>query len=172
MSNWQYLPQVDQPGAPVRANGGAGAAALTFRGNLDARRSMQGDRVPSAEYPDGYLATIQSRREDRLLDSLKTRLTQRSYQRGVHKGEKVDQADYFWPDEFNMETGLEYESRGLKWRAKGSLGVERLVNGGTITSPAEMAALREQHGVSDSSQPDYINPERAARLRSLVPGWR
>lgn len=115
-SNSQYLPPhgVGQPGAPVQGGGGSGNNSLNplgrmpipFRDPVDAARSMMGARTPSAEYPDGYLGTIQSRREDRLLDSLKNNLNQRAYQRGVHKGEKINPDDYFWPGEFTPDDGL------------------------------------------------------------------
>lgn len=94
-------------GQPVQGGGGSGQVlAIRFRDPVDAARTMMGQRVPSAEYPDGYLGTINSRREDRLLNSLKRNLNQRAYQRGVHKGERVDPGDYFWPDEFNPDSGL------------------------------------------------------------------
>src|SRR5206468_7107201 len=112
--NWQYLTPVDQPGSNVRANGGAGVTALSFRDALDSARTPMGQRVPQAQYPDGYLGTIQSRREDRILDKVKQRLNDRSYQRGVHKGERIDPSDYYWPDEVNPQVGLEYEARGLR----------------------------------------------------------
>lgn len=33
-----------------------------------------------------------------MLDSLKARVNQRSYQRGVHLGERIDPGDYLWPE--------------------------------------------------------------------------
>ena len=173
-TNTQYITplNIGQPGSVVRANGGAGAQALHFRDGLDARRAMTGDRVPSAQYPDGYLGTIQSRREDRLLDSMKIRLNQRSYQRGVHKGEKIDQADYFWPEEFGPTKGLEYEARGLKWTARGSA-VERVAYTGSteVASPAEVASLRKQYKIDDPVM-QQIDPLRQERLARLRPNWR
>lgn len=173
-TNTQYLTpyNIGQPGSTVRANGGAGAQALRFRSELDAHRVMAGDRVPSAEYPDGYLGTIQSRREDRLLDSMKNRMNQRSYQRGVHKGERIDAADYFWPEEFGPTKGLEYEARGLKWTARGNP-VERLAHTGSTetASPAEVAALRRQYGLTGGSVAE-IDPIRQERMARLLPSWR
>src|SRR5262252_4503177 len=77
-----------------------------FRDALDARRSAY-NRTPEAMYPDGYLGTINTRRGDRLLDSLKNRANQRSYQRGVHKGERIDPADYMWPGKIQPTDGVE-----------------------------------------------------------------
>ena len=176
MSNIQYIPpmNVGQPGSNVRANGGGGWNALSFRDGLDARRTMTGDRVPQAEYPDGYLGTIIDRRQDKVMQSIKGRLTQRSYQRGVHKGERVDPSDYFWSDDVNPEIGLEYEQRGLKWTAKGDV-VERLVNGGknAVATPAEMAQLKARLGMpSESRDYDTVDPIRVERLKRLSPSWR
>ena len=175
-SNWQYLTpmEIGQPGSNVRANGGAGAQALHFRNPLDAQRAAMGNRVPSAEYPDGYLGTINSRREDRLLNSIKGRLTQRNYQRGVHKGERIDPQDYYWADDVRPDIGLEYQAMGLRWTQSGTP-VERLTALGTaeLASPAHRDALTRQFGVDDRSRvAQIIDPERQTRMRRLMPNWR
>jgi hypothetical protein len=71
---------------------------------------MMYNRTPNAEYPSGYLGTITSRRSDRVLDSLKARVNQRSYQRGVHLGERIDPGDYLWPEEYNPLDGIAREA--------------------------------------------------------------
>lgn len=173
-NNWQYATPygIGQPGSNVRANGGGGVQVLRFRDNLDAARTARGERVPSAEYPDGYLGTIKSRREDRLFNEVKKRANDRSYQRGVHKGERIDPSDYFWPDEINPQIGLEYQARGLKWTAKGSV-AERLAHMGKteFASPQEMAALRAQYGIPQDPSAD-IDPIRQERMKRLLPSWR
>ena len=111
-NQWQSR---DYPGsdAPFRAAETFGPAP---RGHdyLDNLR-MYWRRTPEATYPDGYLGTVPSRRGDRLLDGLKQRTQNRPYTRGVHKGERVDNRDYFWPDEFNLWTGLEYQQAGIRF---------------------------------------------------------
>jgi len=72
---------------------------------LDAVRMAQG-RTPGASYPDGYLGTIRGRRDDKLLDAVKQRTSQPSYQRGVHKGALIGPQDYFWLPQFNPESGI------------------------------------------------------------------
>ena len=78
-----------------------GGGVPVARSELDFLRLGVG-RAPQAEYPDGYLGTIRSRRDDRgrpsstsdnVLDSLKTRIGQRGYQRGVHRGERIDASE-------------------------------------------------------------------------------
>jgi hypothetical protein len=77
-------------------------------------------RAPQAEYPDGYLGTIRSRRDDRgkpyatsdtVLDSLKARQNQRGYQRGVHKGERIDPGEYMWPDGLKPDRRLKVAAK-------------------------------------------------------------
>ena len=99
-SQWQASNQYPAGTAPFRV-------AETFgpvprgRDYLDDLR-MNWRRTPNAEYPDGYLGTIPSRRGDRLMDGLKARMNNRPYTRGIHKGERIDAQDYFWPPEFNL----------------------------------------------------------------------
>jgi hypothetical protein len=87
------------------------------RSVLDARRMMY-NRTPEAEYPDGYLGTIVNRRGDKILDGLKARVNQKSYQRGVHLGERVDPGDYLWPDELTPFDGLKAQAQGKKWNQR------------------------------------------------------
>jgi hypothetical protein len=171
-SNWSYNTPyaIGQPGAPVRANGGAGTDGLSFRDPLDARRAAMGARTPAAEYPDGYLGTINDRRRDRVMEGVQKRLTDRSYQRGVHKGDVIDRSDYFWPDVggVNPQAGLLYESQGLRWTQSGNV-TERLAHGGknTALSPAEMGALQQKYGISEVMAD--IDPIRSQRMKKLLP---
>lgn len=87
-------------------NNQGGSGTPVARGELDAIRIGTGS-IPSAMYPDGYLGTIRSRRDDRLLDSLKTRVGDKSYQRGVHKGEQITASAYFWTMDFSNKTGIQ-----------------------------------------------------------------
>lgn len=138
---------------------------------LDFRRS--GWRAtPEATYPDGYLGTINSRRQDRLLQSLTKRATSKPYTRGVHKGERRDPSDYFWPAEFNLMSGLEAEARGEKFTTPGigfELG-EHLVNGGkpSLTTQPTIRGLPSRNGTIEWNADD---PDRQAHLRRLAPPW-
>ncbi len=164
MADWQYSTplNIGQPGS---------TNLVGYRSIIDAKRTMAAARTPEAEWPDGYLGTITSRRGDRLLNAIKTRLTQRSYQRGVHKGEKIDPSDYYWTEEVNPDIGLQYESYGLKWTAQGNV-AERLAHGGIeMASPAEIAAAASSVGLEGPASAE-IDPVRQARLARLLPGWR
>lgn len=165
MSNWQYGTTLGgtNPAQPVVAGGGG--QVISFRDPMDARRAQQGF-VPTAQYPDGYLGTIQSRREDRLLDSLKNRLNQRSYQRGVHKGEKVDPADYLWPKELTLMSGIERQAQAV---------VNPL--DGTYMSPRAAPLMTAREQIEAGKLPRgaaslVMNPLVREDLRSLSPNWK
>ncbi|MGW0061423.1 hypothetical protein ACWDTT_16035 [Streptosporangium sandarakinum] len=171
-SSWSYQPPVGQPGAPVVGGGGTPQGA---RDSLDAKRMGRVPGVPSAQYPDGYLGTINSRREDRVLTAVQNRLTDRSYQRGVHKGEKAHADDYFWPKEFGPTTGLEHQARGKRWTAPGS-DLDHLAHGGknAITSPEQLGRLAAQYGVSayDPAARRETDPNFAVIMRQHLPTWK
>lgn len=151
-------------------NNQGGQGIPVARGELDAIRIGTG-RVPSAEYPDGYLGTIRSRRDDRILDSIKSRIGQKSYQRGVHKGERIEPSAYHWSPEFNDMSGI---SRQMKAK-------QVLVNGVFIWQIPKSAPLAHlvpaPHLVNDgkantvSDAPATIDRDRADRMAYLKPVW-
>lgn len=154
--NWQSLGASGFYGANTTYGGGG-----TFqvgRGELDQLRIGQG-RVPSAEYPDGFLGTVPSRRGDRLLASVKSRVNQRSYQRGVHKGERIDPGDYGWPKDFGPQSGLQAVSRGVRQAPVFELALPpHLVNDGKTDMRA--------------NQPVDIDARRVEQLSRMRPAWR
>jgi hypothetical protein len=154
-SQWQSR---DYPAsdAPFRA-AEVGGPEPFYHDELD-RIRMQWRQTPEATFPDGYLGTINTRRQDRLLDGLKQRTQNRPYTRGIHKGERIDYQDYFWPPEFNPWTALQLEAQGKKFAPPG-LGMEygqKLANDGK--NP-------------DNWRRQQDDPDRIAHLRSLAPPW-
>lgn len=140
---------------------GFGTHVVGARDGMDALR--MGARTPEAEYPDGYLGTIQSRREDRVLDSLKARLGDRQYQRGVHVGEKRDPRSYVWPAEFNDQSGLAAQAAGRR-QAPLQSATEQLLYLDTLPQGA-------QHLV-EQPRPTPVPSTRRAQLGPLSPSWR
>lgn len=171
--NWQYLGASGYIGAYTTTGGGG--TPIVPRSSMDFLRLGVG-RTPSAEYPDGYLGTIRSRRDDRgngtdtVLDSLKARQNQRGYQRGVHKGERIDPGEYMWPSSLKPD-------RRLK------IGVELVENDGAQTmnvrrnAPKQALAPRP-HLVNDgkanisSNVPAEFNPRVAQQFVHLQPRWK
>lgn len=91
------------PGSTTVGGGGSqqylgNTQGVQFRSPLDARRAAKG-QLSQAEWPDGYLGNIIDRREDKLLKAIKDRQSTPSYQRGVHKGSRIDPREYLWPDD-------------------------------------------------------------------------
>lgn len=137
---------------------GHGTALPSARSELDAQRLGIG-RTPAAEYPDGYLGTMRTRRDDRLLDATKSRVNQRSYQRGVHKGERIDQSDYYYARELDPQRGLRNQAKGLRTTFVEALTPPpKLVNDGKASVPA--------------NEPGRIDLKRQQQLSRLMPTAR
>jgi hypothetical protein len=166
--NWQSMGAGGLNG--YNNQGGYGGPAV--RSNLDFQRLGVG-RVPSAEYPDGYLGTmVTRRRDDRLLDSIKNNVNKKAYQRGVHKGERIEPSGYYWPSELQPTRGI---SRQMKSKIDSSEGV--VVYLSQRNSPA-MELTPHPHLVNDgkanlrADEPGQLNPKRASQLANMRPAWR
>ena len=157
-SNWQQqgqYPGGDAPFNPSMLNG----PEPFFRDQLDYLRSGW-RRTPEAQYPDGYLGTIRSRRDDRLLDGLKQRQQQGPKVRGIHKGDQMDARDYYWQPEFGPESGLINQSMAME-TLDGYMH-QRYVSPGLVNDP--MA-------------PEFMSPRKASILarqgggQGMTPPW-
>ncbi|WP_409238307.1 hypothetical protein [Streptomyces sp. PA5.6] len=161
MSDAFYSTPYQLPGAGSAVVGGGSTRLTGGQAISQARQNLSAPRLGDAEYPDGYLGTITSRRSDRLNNN-GSRTTERNhtrpYTRGVHKGSRLGAKDYQWPADFHPMTGIEHQMRGQKWTATGSPEGTHLVNGAKTQQPAS----------SDVDQ----NAERLTALRSLLPEWR
>jgi hypothetical protein len=145
-------------------------AAPRGRDYLDNLR-MYWRRTPEAEYPDGYLGTINTRRGDRLLDSLKQRAQNRPYTRGIHKGTRIDASDYFWPPEFNQWTALQMEAEGLKFFPPGIaeyLPDERYPTDGRVGPRGVPVGSRQ---ALTGAPRGFQDPDRIPVLRGQAPPW-
>ena len=165
--------QRDYPGsidAPFRVAETHGPTPFAHN-YLDSVR-MNWRRTPEATYPDGYLGTINTRRSDRLMDGLKARTANRPNTRGIHKGERMDQRDYFWTPEFNLLSGLETQMTGMRWSPPGLgeyLPDERYPADNKTVGPRSVpVGSRYLHGGGPTAQQD---PNRLSVLRSQAPGW-
>lgn len=135
------------------------------RDTLDARRMMTGNYTPEAAYPDGYLGTIVSRRDDRLLNSVKDRAGKRSYTRGVHKGERVDPSDYYWdPTAITADDGI---LRGMAAVYTGeTFLVQRMAPTGN-----EVVKLAQRDKLPVDDVP-VATPNPNGQLARMKPPWR
>jgi len=180
-SNWwvDTQPGPTFPGGAT-VGGGGNAAVINYRSPLDAARAAK-NKIPGAEYPDGYLGTITDRREDRLLERVQEKLTERSYQRGVHKGSKIDNQDYFWPSGYDPMRRIRAEAsyvqeentmNVVRYKPTGNP-VEKLSHlGKPGLTPPEQIQLAKQYGVSVAKNPVVIqDPTRVARMQKMLPRY-
>lgn len=174
-SNWQYLGSSGFVGAYTTTGGGG--TPVTGRDSIDEARMGLG-RVPSAEYPDGYLGNIRSRRDDRgkpyavpdtVLDSLRNRQNQRAYQRGVHKGERIDPSQYYWPDELRPDARVRIRPQIVDNDGSINMMVPR------FTPKTQLAPA--PHLVNDGKAnikamgPAEVSPRSMYQFAHLKPSW-
>lgn len=137
--------------------------APVFRNAKDLRLAAFG-ATPDTQHPDGYLGTLYSNRRQDKLGQSSMRTNTRSYSRGVHKGERINQGDYLWPQEFNLMTNIALEAKGKKFAPAGFEN-PRLTNDGKAGPKGIPTGL-------DRPKVQSIDPERASRLKRMAPPWR
>jgi len=165
--NWQSL----GGGGMYGYNNQGGAGTPVARDSMDASRIGVG-RVPSAEYPDGYLGTIRSRRDDRLLDSIKSRVNQKSYQRGVHKGERVEPSMYFWPESMGPMSGIQRQMMAVVDNSSGATVYRALRNAPQVQLTPAPHLVNDGKANTIATSPGEINERRQAMMAYLKPAWR
>lgn len=168
-TQWRYEQPYGTEGAGT-VRSGSGTPEPFFRSRRDQDLAMY-NAIPGADHPDGYLGTIHSRRGDRMLDRLKARQNQKNYQRGVHKGERIDQSDYFWPKPFDPRSGLQRQAATLHENDEGEPAVLR------FTPPLRDERLTLAHeGKTLPYGAEGVlslrDPKRASQLAHLRPKWR
>jgi hypothetical protein len=165
--NWQSL----GGGGLNGYNNQGGAGTPVARDTMDSLRIGIG-RVPSAEYPDGYLGTIRSRRDDRLLDSIKSRVNQKAYQRGVHKGERIEPSMYYWPEQVHPMMGIERQMKAQRVNINGAVVYqsERSAPQTSLTPAPHL--VNDGKANTQANQPGTIDERRKAMMAYLKPAWR
>ena len=173
--NTQSLGAAGMAGTYTNYGGGGTPVA---RSELDFLRLGVG-RAPQAEYPDGYLGTIRSRRDDKgkpyatsdtVLDSLKSRQTQRGYQRGVHKGERIDPGEYAWPAEFKPDRRLKVAAKVDDSEGSMLMYVRRHAPNQNL-APAPHLVNDGKANVS-ANVPAEFHPRTAAHFQHLKPRYQ
>lgn len=141
-------------------DGGNSGVNISVRDRLDYARLGSPNRTPEAEFPDGYLGTQNCRRGDKLLEKI-DRINKRSYQRGVHRGERIDTGDYAWPASWRPDRGLVHQSMGLRQTLAAQGPEPRLVRGGADLPPPPVS------GPVGGGQP-HVNEQ----MSWMLPPWR
>lgn len=181
VSNWSIQTQgLGAAGTASNALGAGGDPVAVGTGAqlLDALRRGSG-RTPEAEYPDNYTGIPQSsKRKNAAEDAiLQNRLSDRSYQHGVHRATKMPASAYLWPADFGPDSGLKLEARG-KLGPDGTILVPKFTppgspldryQAGMSISPQERAAMYQQFGITSKASADVLNPDVAALLGPTAP---
>ena len=153
-----------------------GGGVPVARSELDFLRLGVG-RAPQAEYPDGYLGTIRSRRDDRgrptstsdnVLNALKVRVGQRSYQRGVHRGERIDVQDYYYPEGLDAMRGI---SRQLRGKREGNVILTKRNVENAMAAPAPHLPNDGKANIRSTS-PMSLDKRRVDQMARMRPGWK
>jgi hypothetical protein len=153
-----------------------GGGVPVARSELDFLRLGVG-RAPQAEYPDGYLGTIRSRRDDRgrasgtgdvVLDALKVRVGQRSYQRGVHRGERIDVQDYYYPKGLEATRGISRQMKGV--RVGNTIQVKRNVED-AMSAPAPHLPNDGKANMRSTS-PMALDKRRVDQMSRMRTPWK
>jgi hypothetical protein len=171
--NTQNLGAAGMHGTYTNYGGGGTPVA---RSELDFLRIGVG-RAPQAEYPDGYLGTIRSRRDDRgrptstsdnVLNSLKVRVGQRSYQRGVHKGERIDSAGYYYPEGLENTRGI---ARQMKAAKDGNVYRSQRNVENAMAAPAPHLPNDGKANMRSTS-PQSLDTRRVDQMARMRPNWK
>ena len=170
-TQWQASDQYPAGDAPFRPGSGP---QPVFHDELDSLRSMW-RRTPEADYPDGYLGTVDSQRQARLrANEGLTRQEAKPFSRGVHKGEKMDANSYFWPKNFQPWSALEYEEAGMRYVIPGVLMDAGIMAPDLDPAQPQLArvAARGIPGRAGSTAAwGNEAPSQSADLRRLAPAW-
>jgi len=150
-----------------------GGGVPVARSELDYLRLGVG-REPSAEYPDGYLGTIRTRRDDKgrpnsaseiVLEGVK-RTNQRSYQRGVHRGERIDPSDYYLPKDLSMDRGIRRQMAAAKKNAPA------LRNAPVVSLAPAPHLVNDGKANTRHNAPYEVNARRVAQIARMKPAWK
>jgi hypothetical protein len=153
-----------------------GGGTPVARSEMDYLRMGVG-REPQAEYPDGYLGTIRTRRDDRgrpnsaseqVLNGVKIRQNQRGYQRGVHRGERIDPGDYYVPSEFSKDRGIRRQMAA----AKRGVPSPRNVPAFKLAPAPHLPNDGKAGPRAKSDSPYEMNKNRVSQLSNMKPNWR
>ena len=153
-----------------------GGGVPVARSELDFLRLGVG-RAPQAEYPDGYLGTIRSRRDDRgrssstsdtVLDALKVRVGQRTYQRGVHRGERIDVQDNYYPEVLDPMRGIARQMKAVK---KGNVYMSKRNVEDAMAAPAPHLPNDGKANMRSTS-PMSLDKRRVDQIARMRPAWK
>jgi hypothetical protein len=178
-NNWMVNAQPWNGGGGQNITGGGGNPVNPVQA-LDKAR-MGENQLPGAQYPDGYLGSVNGKQRGKQDDKVRSRLGDRAYQRGVHKDTKMAPDQYQWPVDFGPMSGLETQMNAR--RSGNVILVPRFVstgdpveryNSGMQLSDAQRQAVYQRYGVNAATgqSTDPVNPARRAVMEQALPPYR
>lgn len=171
MSDYTYTPTV-QTSTSV-----GGSHAIPFRDALDARRAGYAEFIQDGYGGDSILGTLQSRREGRMLADLSTKVNDRSYDRGVHKGERIDPGDYFWPSQLPADGGLRRQAMATPtadgtWASPRNAPMLTVQEQMTATGGTVLPMTPRGRIVPPKNTPYDTDAAQSQMLAAYLPAWR
>lgn len=101
---------------------------------------------------------------------MKSRVGQRSYQRGVHRGERIDPSDYYYPAGFEPDRGIKRQMRGV---VTGNVISTKRHTETAKLAPAPHLPNDGKAGPSiRSNSPMAINKKRTDQWARVRPDWK
>lgn len=176
-------PFTDTRGGPSGGGGGYGQGygQGIYRSSIDAARANAGARAGEAEYPDGYLGESTIRQESKLARNVTERMTDRAYQRGVHRGGKMPREEYSWPGDFTLMTRLQAEASpgwdgDMLTVARATTvpsGMEYLRHGGSqaTMTDAQKQEVYQRLGIQNTIPQDSVIPLDPEFVKEWLPPW-
>lgn len=172
-------PFTDTRGGP--SGGGGGYGQSFYRSSIDAARANAGARMGEAEYPDGYLGDSSIRQENKLARNVTERMTDRAYQRGVHRGGKMPREEYSWPGDFTLYSRLQAEA-SPGWDGDCMTvpravpvpdGMEYLRHGGSQFAlvDSQKQQVYQRLGIQATITPDTVMPLDPMITKEWLPPW-
>jgi hypothetical protein len=102
------------------------------------------------------------------MDSLKSRVGQRSYQRGVHRGERIDPSDYYYPGGLEADRGIKRQMKAVK--DGNVMRVKRNTEATTIVPTPHL--VNDGKANIKSTSPAEINQRRVDQFARMRPQWQ
>jgi hypothetical protein len=102
------------------------------------------------------------------MNALKVRVGQRSYQRGVHRGERIDVQDYYYPAGLDNMRGIARQMRGKK--AGNVILVKRNVEN-AMAAPAPHLPNDGKANMRSTS-PLALDKQRVDQMARMRPNWK
>ena len=102
------------------------------------------------------------------MNALKVRIGQRSYQRGVHRGERIDVQDYYYPEGLENSRGISRQMRGK--RVGSTIRTKRNVED-AMAAPAPHLPNDGKANMRSTS-PMALDKRRVDQVARMRPAWR